>query len=486
MKHLIKYIGVLLAVVFIGSTFTACSDDKDNGSAEVGLGIKVFFPTKVVTNQPVTINGSGFNDVTEIEFPGGVKVTNFKTVSDEMIIVDAPSGIAADGGKIIVRTANGEAESRLPLTLGKTKVSGYSKQPGEEVSGGELITVFGADLEFITGVELLDAEGNPQLIDHADFYRKSTNNLMFYVPKKDIFDGTFAGVLYTYDGQEITMPELAYKPVSEGHWEIIRTSVWKNDGSMGEISWSSDYRFAPESNPTGEECYVVPQDLWDQMKSNVFYVKISGTSPQIRVTTGWWSATWTGEDIFPGNERLTDNGDGTMKLTVNFGNDAFVEALDAQHLLFTGGGYAVEEIYFEEEVWIEGPVGPLKTSAWQNDGSLGDINWSSDYRFANESTVTGEECYAFPLDIWDKLKSGTFYVTVKGATPQIRVTTGWWSTTWTGEDIIPGNERLVDNGDGTWTLTVNFDGDPIADVIDAQHLLFTGGGYSVVEIYFLE
>ena len=118
MKHIINYLSALLAVVLIGTTFAACSDDDDNGSANVGLGIKVFFPTKVVANQPMTINGSGFNDVTEIEFPGGLKVTNFEIVNDDMIKVNAPNGIPAEGGKIIVHTATDQAESRLPLTLG--------------------------------------------------------------------------------------------------------------------------------------------------------------------------------------------------------------------------------------------------------------------------------------------------------------------------------------------------------------------------------
>ena len=123
MKHIINYLGALLAVVLIGATFTACAED-DEGSANVGLGIKTFFPTKVVTNQPMTINGSGFSDVTEIEFPGGIKATDFEIVSNDMIRVNAPSGIAADGGKIIVRTASDQAESKHALTLGHTNVTG--------------------------------------------------------------------------------------------------------------------------------------------------------------------------------------------------------------------------------------------------------------------------------------------------------------------------------------------------------------------------
>ena len=487
MKHIINYLGALLAVVLIGATFTACSDE-DAQSANVGLGIKTFFPTKVVTNQPMTINGSGFNGVTEIEFPGGKKVTDFEIVGNDMIRVNAPSGIAADGGKIIVRTADDEAESHMSLTLGHTYVTGYSKQPGETATGGELIDVFGSDLEFINSVELLDADGVPQLIDHKEFYRKGTNKITIRLPKKNIYEGTFVGILHTYDGQSILMPELAYEPgADEGHWETVKTIIWKNDGSLGEINWNGDYRFAPETNSTGEECYTVPMDVWEKMKSETFYVTVKGANPQIRVTTGWWDSDWKVGDIQPGNELLADNGDGTWTLTVNISGDPLVDIMDSHHLLFTGSGYTVEEIYFAEDVWIDGPgMQEVKVPVWTNGGQLGEINWNGDYRFAPETNSTGEECYTVPTDVWERLKKETFYVTVKGANPQIRVTTGWWDSDWKVGDIQPGNELLADNGDGTWTLTVNISGDPLVDIMDSHHLLFTGSGYTVEEIYFIE
>ncbi|MBP5798557.1 MAG: IPT/TIG domain-containing protein [Prevotella sp.] len=490
MKHIINYLGALLAVVLIGTTFTACSDD-DAQTANVGLGIKTFFPTKVVTNQPMTINGSGFNSAKEIEFPGGTKVTNFEIVSDNMIRVNAPSGIPATGGKIVVRTDNDEAESRLSLTLGHTNVSGYSKQPGEKATGGELITVYGTDLEFINSVELLDADGETQLIDHKDFYRKGTSNLVFRVPQKNIFKGTFAGILHTYDGQSITMPELAYEPgADDGHWETVKTPIWTNGGTLGEINWSSDYRFASEESKTGEECYAVPMDIWSKMKAETFFITIKGDNPQVRITTGWWSTNLTADDIMPGNELLTDNGDGTWTVEITLGNSADLLGLvDEQHLLFTGSGYTVEEIYFAEEVWVPGGGGEqeVKVPVWTNGGTLGEINWSGDYRFASEESKTGEECYAIPMDVWNKMKAETFYVTVKGDSPQIRVTTGWWSTNLTADDIMSGNELLEDNGDGTWKLTVNLGSSAdLLGLVDEQHLLFTGSGYTVEEIYFIE
>ena len=506
MKHIINYLGALLAVVLIGTTFTACSDE-DAESANVGLGIKVFFPTKVVTNQPITINGSGFNNVTEIEFPGGRKVTDFEIVGNDMIRVNTPSGIPADGGKIIVRTANDEAESRLPLTVGHTIVSGFSKQPGESATGGELITVYGTDLEFINSVELLDADSVPQLIDHMDFYRKGTSSLIFRVPQKDIYKGTFVGYLHTYDGQTIALPELAYEPnAGGGHMEIVRTTIWKNndpDGN-GPVNWNGTYRFGLDGNDGNNECIATfPQDIWDKIKTGTFFMQYrpGGDSYQIRVTTGWWSVQWLGadNDIAPWNmaERIIDNEDGTYHIEVNFGDDPIVEQLDAQHLLFTGSGYTPLELYFEEEVWVDGggEDQEVKTTIWSNndpDGN-GPVNWNGTYRFGLDGNDGNNECIAtFPEDVWNRIKTGTFYMRFRpnGDSYQIRVTTGWWSVQWLGSDndIAPWNmaERIIDNGDGTYYIEINFGDDPILEQLDAQHLLFTGSGYTPLEIYFID
>ena len=505
MKHIINYLGALLAVVLIGATFTACSDE-DAQSANVGLGIKTFFPTKVVTNQPMTINGSGFNGVTEIEFPGGKKVTDFEIVGNDMIRVNAPSGIAADGGKIIVRTADDEAESHMSLTLGHTYVTGYSKQPGEKATGGELIDVFGSDLEFINGVELLDADGVPQLIDHKDFYRKGTYKLTIRLPKKNIYKGTFVGILHTYDGQSILMPELAYEPgADEGHWETVKTTIWKNEDPDGNgvVNWSGTYRFGLDGHDGNNECITTfPEDVWNTLKTGTFYILYSAPDPtqyQIRVTNGWWDTQWMGKDndIAPWNmaERIIDNGDGTFYIEVNFGDDPLVGTLDEKHLLLTGSGYTPLEIYTEEDIWIDGPGGDqeVKTVIWTGDGTTA-VNWNGVYRFGLDGHDGNNECIAtFPEDIWNRLKTETFYVKYTVADPtqyQIRVTNGWWDTQWMGKDndIAPWNmaERIIDNGDGTFYIEVNLGDDPLVGTLDEKHLLLTGSGYTPLEIYFID
>ena len=490
MKKIFKYLGAVLSVVLMGA-LTSCNISEIEESADLGLGIKVFFPTKVVAGQPMTINGSGFSNVREIVFPGGVSVTGFELVSGEMIRVTAPSGIAPEGGKLIVRTADEEAESRLSLELGRTVVSGYSKQDGESISGGEQLTIYGEDLEFISSVELLDTDGNPLVLQDEDFYRKGTNTVIITIPRKTIFDGTFVGKLYTFDGREFLLPELTYEPVADGggHWETVKTTIWKNDGGSA-VSWSGTYRFALEGHDGANECIAeIPQDIWDKMMTETFYLDVQATDPQIRVTNGWWDAQWLG-DFQPGNERLTDNEDGTWTLEINL-SDApdYVATLVEKHILFTGDRYTPVEIYFKEDIWVDGGghMEIVKTDIWKGDGTTPAVSWSGTYRFALEGHDGANECIAeIPQDLWDKMMTETFYLDVQATDPQIRVTNGWWDTQWLG-DFQPGNERLTDNEDGTWTLEINLSdaADFVATLLE-KHLLFTGDRYTPLEIYFKE
>ncbi len=394
----------------------------------------------------------------------------------------------------------------MSLTLGHTYVTGYSKQPGEKATGGELIDVFGSDLEFINSVELLDADGVPQLIDHKDFYRKGTYKLTIRLPKKNIYKGTFVGILHTYDGQSIMMPELAYEPgADEGHWETVKTTIWKNEDPDGNgvVNWSGTYRFGLDGHDGNNECIATfPEDVWNTLKTGTFYILYSAPDPtqyQIRVTNGWWDTQWLGKDndIAPWNmaERIIDNGDGTFYIEVNFGDDPLVGTLDEKHLLLTGSGYTPLEIYTEEDIWIDDPGGDqeVKTVIWTGDGTTA-VNWNGVYRFGLDGHDGNNECIAtFPEDIWNRLKTETFYVKYTVADPtqyQIRVTNGWWDTQWMGKDndIAPWNmaERIIDNGDGTFYIEVNLGDDPLVGTLDEKHLLLTGSGYTPLEIYFID
>ena len=501
MKNIFRFFGTILTVV-LAAALTGCSLNEQLESADLGLHVKVFFPTKVVEGQPMTINGSGFSEVTEIVFPGEVVVTDFQIVSNDMIRVDAPAGIAAEGGKIVVRTAEKAAESPLPLTLGCTVISGYSATEGETIDGGSQITIYGTDLEFINGVELLDADGNPALIEDKAFNKKATSSLIFTVPKK-VYDGTFVGKVYTLDGKVFEMPELTYKPAADGgYWETQKVMIWENDGTYGEINWSSDYRFALEgTNGNGDAIVAeIPTGIWSIMKDGTFYMTISGGDAyQIRINTGWWSFDSDGVyDIHKGDERLVDNGDGTFTLAVTMSEEplksGIYDLVDVQHLLFTGSGYTVHNLYYTEDVWVEGggSVEIVRTSIWKNDGSLGEGTWGNTYRFALEGTNGGDASVDVPADLWALLKNGPFHMQIQPVADwwQIRVLTGWWSAQWpTADDSGNGDinvnwtDIVADNGDGTFKVTLDFTGHAILDAMDEQNLLFAGAGFQILEIY---
>ena len=489
MKNIFKFFGIFLTVLF-GMAMTGCISEDELQSADVGLHIKVFFPTKVVAGQPMTINGSGFSDATEIVFPEGVAVTDFQIVSNDMIRVNAPAGIAAEGGHIVVRTADDEVESPLPLTLGNTVISGYSAEPGVVVDGGTQMTIYGTDLEFVSKIEMLDKDSNPIFVEDRVFNRKGTSTIIFTVPK-NVFEGDFEGKVYTIDGKTFTMPMLTYKPASDGgHLEIVETIIWENpdpDGN-GETGWGGKYRFGLEGTDGNNECITtIPADVWEKMKTGTFYMQFKGSDwIDMKITTGWWSGDWSGGNIQSGDERFVDNGDGTYTIEIVLAGDPVVDLVDQQHLLFTGGGYTPLKIFFREEVWVGGggSLEIVKNVFWKNDGSAGEISWSGTYRFGLEGNDGLNECIAtFPAETWDIIKNGTFYMSFSATAAQLRITDGWWSTTWTGADIMAGDERIIDNGDGTYYIEINLDGDPLKDVIDTQHLLLTGSGYTPLELY---
>ena len=506
MKNIFKFFGTILTLV-LAASLSGCLAEDELQSADVGLHVKVFFPTKVVKGQPMTINGSGFSDVTEIVFPDGAEgivVTDFQIVSNEMIRVDAPSGISAEGGKIILRTEAGEqVESPLPLTLGNTVVTGYSAEEGVEVEGGSQMTIYGTDLEFVNKIEMLDADGNPQFVEDKLFNRKGTDHIIFTVPRK-VFEGEFQGKVYTIDGKTFLMPMLTYKPASDGgYWDTVETVLWENPdpAGVGSVSWSGQYRFGLEGTDGNNECITTfPAETWDIIKNGTFILKFAPAADayQIRATTGWWSFDGDGAyDIHTGDERIIDNGDGTFSLAYTISEEplksGIYDLIDDQHLLFTGSGYTPLKLVVTEEVWVPGgSVEIVRTSIWKNDGSVAAATWSgSPYRFAMDGKDGNNECVATVApEVWEKMKSGPFNVDIQpsGDWFQIRILDGWWSVGNTdANDITPAYEGLVDNGDGTFTFTVDISGNAdLLAVLDDQHLLFAGDGFTILEMYWEE
>lgn len=154
--------------------------------------------------------------------------------------------------------------------------------------------------------------------------------------------------------------------------------IWENPApeTNGIVSWNGTYRFGLEEYDGANECIAhIAPETWAKMKTDPFYMQFSGDNYQIRVTNGWWSTQWLGadEDIAywgAHSDLITDNGDGTYNLKVDFGAepiDPVVETLDERHLLFTGSGYTPLKLFFADDV----PTGIQSiTTAKDNNGAI--------------------------------------------------------------------------------------------------------------------
>lgn len=502
MKNIFKFFGVFLAALFTLAS-TGCVEEE-LGSADVGLHIKVFFPTKVVESQPVTINGSGFSDATEIVFPGDVVVTDFEIVSNDMIRVNTPAGVAAEGGHIVVRTETEEVESPLPLTVGNTVIKGCSTpEDGSAVQGGSQMTIYGTDLEFVKKIELVDEDGNPIFVEDKTFIRKGSSTIIFTVPRK-VFEGEIALKIYTFDDRIINheLPVLLYEPASDGgHWETLEHILWENPdpAGIGSVSWSGQYRFGLEGKDGNSECVATfPADQWEIIKNGTFCLTYEAPEAyQIRATTGWWSFDKDGAyDIHENDERVVDNGDGTYTLVYTLSEEplksGIYDLIDEQHLLFTGSGFTPLKIFYTEEVWVGGTIEIVRTSIWKNDGSVAAATWSgSPYRFGLDGKDGNNECVAtVDAETWEKMKTTPFKVDFAktGDWFQMRILDGWWSVgNNDANDITPNFEGLVANEDGTFTIVVDLASKPdLVSVLDEKHLLFAGDGFQILDMYWEE
>lgn len=173
-------------------------------------------------------------------------------------------------------------------------------------------------------------------------------------------------------------------------------------------------------------------------------------------------------------------------INLNFGNDPILDHIDEQGLLFTGSNYTVDALYADQ--FVLGHDDIQYVPVWNNNGSLGEINWSPFYRFSSQNNSTGEECYAFPMETWNKIKEGTVRVNITCDDPSsaiIYITSGWWAPLYGGQTYI-GTEIIQTDADGQKYLLINLKEEGnLINYIDERQLLFTGQGYTIESICLL-
>ena len=125
---------------------------------------------------------------------------------------------------------------------------------------------------------------------------------------------------------------------------------WENDGTRGDPTWTSIYRFCTEGQETGETTDIIPLSFWERMKTETFYLDFTlvGTeySLTMAVGTGWYDH-YTGDDITiysPLIEKLSDN---NYRLTIALATDPIVTLIDERNFLLSGMGYIPQRLFFK-------------------------------------------------------------------------------------------------------------------------------------------
>ena len=286
------------------------------------------------------------------------------------------------------------------------------------------------------------------------------------VPANDLKD-TYVGTL-SHGGDNISLPDYGFWDITLDLVNLTVTATlddkfpWSIVGTVVGGDWDTDYGMTDKGGRMVWEVSEIPYHAGEAFKfrmngSNVVNLGLDG-------------------ELIPAND-LENTYKGILKQDggiITLPEEGYwTLTLDVNKQTLTGV-HVRDFARFHEGIF------------WENADPVGNgaVAWSSQYRFGLDGRDGNHECITtFPEEIWSRIKTETFYVVLEGANPNIRVTTGWWSTQW-GADIQPGNELLKDNGDGTWTLTVNLSEDAaLQDVLDQQHLLLTGDGYTPLGIY---
>ena len=291
------------------------------------------------------------------------------------------------------------------------------------------------------------------------------------------------------------------------------------DGNL-HLAWPSEFQYVPDALQAPmiaevENGTMVFKHLGGVLKFDVRYIPAEAvafvfrtdadfTVPALADIDPGTTACVLGDGAGPSQVKVTfESGriqDRTFLIPVPCGtyNGFTLELLDASGAVIEGSTKTASKqvtvnradlkIYPAYEA---GPAPSTKTlTVWENDGSYGDAMWGGTYRFARMGTDYNDECIAeIPEILWNNMRKQPFFVVIRPVSDDlyIRITSGWWMFDSNGiYDIMSGDERLLDNGDGSYTIIMDLTKEPyseLRDYIDEQHLLFTGSGYVLEGIY---
>ena len=436
----------------------AFNDGSDGAENEAMGNLAVDFISVTGVSNPtpdfgntITISGENLDLVTAVEFPIVGEVDYTVAADGKSLQVTVP--MTTVSGTVTLSSASGitaTTDITVPLAVFE------SIDPSKDVKAGMTLTITGQNLDRI--VELT-VPGLENTLKKGEFNQSATE-ISFVVPE-NMTDGKI-------------------KMKQHDNYTIETAAVMMYSESPEQAIWVGEFVCAG---------WAGNQDLawggfdWTTIAANTvvkFYYKKNnpGNWGCISLRHGQdWAAL---PDPIPGQYDL-DEDEGILSVT--FPQNVLDDLIANGGLVITGDNFTLTK------VTVPAPVSEIVF--WKNAGE-GVVSWSGTYRFALEGHDGANECLAeFPQDVWDKIKTGTFYLQYKPEdvnSYQVRFTNGWWDVQWLGKDvdIAPWSmtELITDNGDGTFEIKVNFGSDPIVGTLDEKHLLITGNGFTPLKLYF--
>ena len=436
----------------------AFNDGSDGAENEAMGNLAVDFISVTGVSNPtpdfgntITISGENLDLVTAVEFPIVGEVDYTVAADGKSLQVTVP--MTTVSGTVTLSSASGitaTTDITVPLAVFE------STDPSKDVKAGMTLTITGQNLDRI--VELT-VPGLENTLKKGEFSQSATE-ISFVVPE-NMTDGKI-------------------KMKQHDNYTIETAAVMMYSESPEQAIWVGEFVCAG---------WAGNQDLawggfdWTTIAANTvvkFYYKKNnpGNWGCISLRHGQdWAAL---PNPIPGQYDL-DEDEGILSVT--FPQNVLDDLIANGGLVITGDNFTLTK------VTVPAPVSEIVF--WKNAGE-GVVSWSGTYRFALEGHDGANECLAeFPQDVWDKIKTGTFYLQYKPEdvnSYQVRFTNGWWDVQWLGKDvdIAPWSmtELITDNGDGTFEIKVNFGSDPIVGTLDEKHLLITGNGFTPLKLYF--
>ncbi len=201
-----------LTFLFAGLLFTACNDDET--SSEVILNS--WGPSPALRGGELKFIGTNLNEVNAIILPQNVEVTNFKSKTNELIVIEVPEETVS--GSILLKTSQGDISPKTRLTISEP-ITITSFSPAK-VRPGENVTIKGTYLNLIKEVTFADKKSV------TEFVSQSREQLVVKVPMDAqsgiivLSNGEEEPILVeTESALEVNLPvvnELAPEPVKAG------------------------------------------------------------------------------------------------------------------------------------------------------------------------------------------------------------------------------------------------------------------------------